>query len=266
MGPMSFDFDGFVGLRLNEHAFHTWDIDVVLDQKATIPVPVAHFVVDNLELVGRYTAKPTAGDPPSSKGSGPRTPDPDLHHDWPIEDPPQPSRASSAPLINQPGGCPQRRDRVIARDGAVVAGWSMARARTLVVAAASALAIAGATGCSSDDSSSDGTVDRSSPSTTDAVSSLTASTRPVGTSTTTGATTSEPTLSTTTTSPRPVPFDDLEIVVYPVPAGSRPHDVAPAADGGVWYTAQRAGALGHLDPASGRTRHIALGEGPRRTA
>ena len=63
MGPMSFDFDGFVGLRLNEHAFHTWDIDVALDQNATIPVPVAHFVVDNLELVGRYTAKPTAGDP-----------------------------------------------------------------------------------------------------------------------------------------------------------------------------------------------------------
>ena len=137
----------------------------------------------------------------------------------------------------------------------------MARARTLVVAAASALAIAGATGCSSDDSSSDGAVERSSPSTPEAVSSLTASTRPVGTSTTTGATTSEPSLSTTTTSPRPVPFDDLEIAVYPVPAGSRPHDVAPAADGGVWYTAQRAGALGHLDPVSGRTRHIALGAG-----
>jgi virginiamycin B lyase len=68
-------------------------------------------------------------------------------------------------------------------------------------------------------------------------------------------------LSTTTTSPRPVPFDELEVVVYPVPAGSRPHDVAPAVDGGVWYTAQRSGALGHLDPATGGTRHIALGEG-----
>ena len=127
--------------------------------------------------------------------------------------------------------------------------------------AASALAIAGATGCSSDDSSSDPAVDRSSPSTPEAVSSLTASTRPVGTSATTDATTSEPSLPTTTTSPRPVPFDDLEIAVFPVPTGSRPHDVAPAADGGVWYTAQRAGALGHLDPVSGRTRHIALGAG-----
>lgn len=46
-----------------------------------------------------------------------------------------------------------------------------------------------------------------------------------------------------------------------MPAGSRPHDVAPAADGGVWYTAQAAGALGWLDPASGDTRHIPLGSG-----
>ena len=48
---------------------------------------------------------------------------------------------------------------------------------------------------------------------------------------------------------------------YAVPAGSRPHDVAPAIDGGVWYTAQRQGALGHLDPATGATRHIRLGTG-----
>jgi virginiamycin B lyase len=50
---------------------------------------------------------------------------------------------------------------------------------------------------------------------------------------------------------------------YPLPAGSGPHDVAPAADGGVWYTAPRAGALGWLDPASGATRHIPLGSGSR---
>jgi virginiamycin B lyase len=48
---------------------------------------------------------------------------------------------------------------------------------------------------------------------------------------------------------------------FDVPAGSRPHDVAPARDGGVWYTAQAAGALGHLDPETGRTKHIPLGEG-----
>ncbi len=48
---------------------------------------------------------------------------------------------------------------------------------------------------------------------------------------------------------------------YPVPTGSRPHDVAPAVDGGVWYTAQGSGELGWLDPATGETRHIALGSG-----
>jgi virginiamycin B lyase len=46
-----------------------------------------------------------------------------------------------------------------------------------------------------------------------------------------------------------------------VPAGSHPHDVAPAADGGVWYTAQAAGRLGWLDPATGEVREIPLGPG-----
>jgi virginiamycin B lyase len=48
---------------------------------------------------------------------------------------------------------------------------------------------------------------------------------------------------------------------YRVPSGSHPHDVAPAQNGGVWYTAQGSGELGWLDPKSGKTRHIALGEG-----
>jgi virginiamycin B lyase len=48
---------------------------------------------------------------------------------------------------------------------------------------------------------------------------------------------------------------------YGLPAGSGPHDVAPARDGGVWYTAQAAGALGHLDPRTRRTRITALGPG-----
>ncbi len=67
---------------------------------------------------------------------------------------------------------------------------------------------------------------------------------------------------TTTTAPPPSP-EELELVAFPVPAGSRPHDVAPAADGGVWYTAQGAGELGWLDPATGETRHVALGSGSR---
>ena len=48
---------------------------------------------------------------------------------------------------------------------------------------------------------------------------------------------------------------------YPVPPGSRPHDVAPAPDGTVRYTAQGSGELGWLDPASGETHHIPLGAG-----
>lgn len=53
------------------------------------------------------------------------------------------------------------------------------------------------------------------------------------------------------------------LVEYPVPAGAHPHDVAPAPDGTVWYTAQHQGALGRLDPASGETHHIPLGNGSR---
>lgn len=52
-----------------------------------------------------------------------------------------------------------------------------------------------------------------------------------------------------------------EFQEFAVPAGSRPHDVAPAADGGVWYTAQGSGDLGYLNPADGKTRHIPLGSG-----
>ena len=48
---------------------------------------------------------------------------------------------------------------------------------------------------------------------------------------------------------------------FPVPAGSGPHDVAPAPDGTVWYTAQRSGKLGRLDPATGRTSEVPLGAG-----
>jgi len=52
-----------------------------------------------------------------------------------------------------------------------------------------------------------------------------------------------------------------EVTYFAVPAGAHPHDVAPAADGTVWYTAQRQGALGRLDPATGETHQIPLGPG-----
>jgi virginiamycin B lyase len=59
-------------------------------------------------------------------------------------------------------------------------------------------------------------------------------------------------------SPGPLTFEQE---TFPVPAGSRPHDVAPATDGGVWYTAQGSGHLGWLDPDTGDVRQIPLGAG-----
>ena len=52
------------------------------------------------------------------------------------------------------------------------------------------------------------------------------------------------------------------LMEFPVPSGSHPHDVAPAANSGiVWYTAQASGKLGWLDPNTGSTHEIALGQG-----
>jgi len=50
---------------------------------------------------------------------------------------------------------------------------------------------------------------------------------------------------------------------YELPPGARPHDVAPdpKPGGPVWYTAQGQGALGRLDPASGKVEQIGLGHG-----
>jgi virginiamycin B lyase len=67
----------------------------------------------------------------------------------------------------------------------------------------------------------------------------------------------------------------MTIREYPVPEGSRPHDVAPATSMPhvtsnisknlskdiVWYTAQATGELGKLNTTTGETSHIFLGEG-----
>ena len=59
MGPMTFDFAGFIGLRLNEHALHTWDIEVTLDPGAAVAPGSARLVIDNLQMLTRFTGKPT---------------------------------------------------------------------------------------------------------------------------------------------------------------------------------------------------------------
>src|SRR5215831_14750109 len=48
---------------------------------------------------------------------------------------------------------------------------------------------------------------------------------------------------------------------FPVQAGAGPHDVHPAPDGAVWFTAQSAGKLGRLDPRTGKSDLISLGPG-----
>jgi len=57
MGPFNLDFDGFVGLRLNEQALHTWDIEVAVDPTATLPDEVAGAIIDNLQLIIRFAGK-----------------------------------------------------------------------------------------------------------------------------------------------------------------------------------------------------------------
>ena len=64
-----------------------------------------------------------------------------------------------------------------------------------------------------------------------------------------------------TTSVLPAMAQEPEVEEFDVPSGARPHDVAPAPDGSVWYTAQRQGALGTLDPETGEYRQIPLGAG-----
>jgi virginiamycin B lyase len=57
------------------------------------------------------------------------------------------------------------------------------------------------------------------------------------------------------------PAQAEEVRYFPVPEGAGPHDVAPAPDGTVWYTAQGQGALGRLDPKTGAVKQIPLGQG-----
>ena len=76
---------------------------------------------------------------------------------------------------------------------------------------------------------------------------------------------SEPPPASVSSAPAPSATGERTFTVarYPVPGGSQPHDVAPAADGGIWYTAQGSGELGWLNPETGQVREIALGPGSR---
>jgi virginiamycin B lyase len=52
-----------------------------------------------------------------------------------------------------------------------------------------------------------------------------------------------------------------EVSYYQLPHNAFPHDVAPGANGIVWYSGQQLGVLGRFDPAAGKAEHIPLGRG-----
>lgn len=56
-----------------------------------------------------------------------------------------------------------------------------------------------------------------------------------------------------------------QVEFFDLPNGARPHDVSPAPDGKVWYTAQRQGALGILDPATGEVEQVPWAQARRPT-
>jgi uncharacterized protein (TIGR03083 family) len=58
LGPLTLGFDQLVGLRLNEHTFHSWDIAVMFDPVAGLPDDATALVVDNLSLIARFSGRP----------------------------------------------------------------------------------------------------------------------------------------------------------------------------------------------------------------
>lgn len=62
MGPFDLDFDGYVGLRLNEHVLHTWDVAVSFDAAATLPDDAVETVLGSLQRIVGFAGKPTGAD------------------------------------------------------------------------------------------------------------------------------------------------------------------------------------------------------------
>lgn len=60
MGPLMPDYATFVGMRLSEHVLHTWDVEVVADPGATLPVLEAEQVLDRLGFIAARTGKPSS--------------------------------------------------------------------------------------------------------------------------------------------------------------------------------------------------------------
>jgi uncharacterized protein (TIGR03083 family) len=55
---MSLDLAGFLAMRLNEHALHTWDVTVSYDPASTVPEDATSYVLDALPTVAGWAGKP----------------------------------------------------------------------------------------------------------------------------------------------------------------------------------------------------------------
>jgi uncharacterized protein (TIGR03083 family) len=57
LGPFQVDLARFLGLRLNEHVLHSWDVDVALHPAALLPPDAVGLVIDNLEMLVGFAGK-----------------------------------------------------------------------------------------------------------------------------------------------------------------------------------------------------------------
>lgn len=62
MGPMDLDLNTFLGLRVNEHVLHTWDIAVTLDPATTLPADAAGVVITTMAMIAGFAGKPTGAE------------------------------------------------------------------------------------------------------------------------------------------------------------------------------------------------------------
>ena len=58
MGPVEFGYEQLVRGRLGEHLLHEWDVAVALDPAATLAPDGTDAVVDGIEALARWTARP----------------------------------------------------------------------------------------------------------------------------------------------------------------------------------------------------------------
>ncbi len=58
LGPFQLDLVGVIRMRLNEHVVHRWDIAITFEPDATLDPDAVPIMVDNLDIVARFGAKP----------------------------------------------------------------------------------------------------------------------------------------------------------------------------------------------------------------